>query len=65
VDFEEIALYDGATEAGGGNIIYASILEEDVAGYDGATYDFQMIVPENGLSTFSSRTAYYLYVELM
>lgn len=57
-DFEEMALYDSTS------IIYATILENDLAGYDGQTYDFQMLVPENGSQGFSGATAYYLYVEL-
>jgi hypothetical protein len=58
--FEEIALY----EYMGGNIVYASILEQDAYGYDNRTYDFQMIVPENGAAGWSGATAYYLYVEI-
>ncbi len=58
--FEEVVLY----EAVGGNIVYATILEQDATGFDGQTYDFQMIVPENGAEGFSGATAYYLYVEL-
>ncbi len=57
-DFEEMALYDGTS------IIYATILEDNLAGYDGQTYDFQMLVPENGSQGFTGATAYYLYVEL-
>jgi hypothetical protein len=57
-DFEEMALYDSTS------IIYATILENDLAGYDGQTYDFQMLVPENGSQGFAGATAYYLYVEL-
>jgi hypothetical protein len=57
-DFEEMALYDGTS------IIYATILENDLAGYDSQTYDFQMLVPENGSQGFTGATAYYLYVEL-
>lgn len=56
--FEEMALYDTT------NIIYATILEDDVDGFDGNPYDFQMIVPENGGESFEGSTAYYLYVEL-
>jgi hypothetical protein len=56
--FEEVLLYDGA------NMVYTSILEQDKPGFDNSTYDFQMIVPENGLSTWSSSIAYYFYVEL-
>lgn len=56
--FEEVALI---TEE---NIVYATLLEENAVGYDGNTYDFQMIVPENGTVGFSGATAYYLYVEI-
>lgn len=56
--FEEVILHDTS------DIIFATILEEDVTGFDGTAYDFQMIVPENASSTWTSSTAYYLYVEL-
>jgi hypothetical protein len=59
-DFEEIALYTPT----GDNIVYAARLEENTVGYDGGQYDFQMIVPENGVAGFNGLTAYYLYVEL-
>jgi len=73
--FEEILLYDGPRKqnftdvSGFRNVVYATIVEQDVTGYDhtvsnGATYDFQMILPEVGLDTWSSSTAYYFYVEL-
>jgi len=51
-------LYDGT------NIVYATIVETNQGGFDGKTYDFQMIVPENGLPSFSDATAYYIYIEL-
>ena len=57
-DFEEIALYDTTS------IIYATILEDNLAGYDNQNYDFQMLVPENGSQGFTGATAYYIYVEL-
>ena len=56
--FEEMALYDGV------NVIYVTLLEEDEEGFDGNTYDFQMIVPEIATDGYSGSTAYYLYVEL-
>lgn len=56
--FEEVILYDSS------NLVFATILEADATGYDGNTYDFQMIVPENGNETWTGATAYYLYVEL-
>ncbi len=57
-DFEEMILSDKV------NTLYTTILENDAVGYDGALYDFQMIVPDNASSAWSSSIAYYLYVEL-
>lgn len=62
-NFEEVLLYDG-TNSTNGDIVYTTVLEQDKPGFDRASYDFQMIVPENGLATWSSSTAYYFYVEL-
>jgi hypothetical protein len=62
-NFEEVVLYDGTNETNG-NIVYATPLEQDLYGFDNNTYDFQMIVPEVGLATWTSSTAYYFYVEL-
>jgi len=62
-DFEEVVLYDGTNHTNG-DVVYATPLEQDVQGFDTASYDFQMIVPENGLATWQSSTAYYFYVEL-
>ena len=56
--FEEMPLYDGSS------IVYATILNQNHAGYNGQNYDFQMIVPENGAASFTGSTAYYLYVEI-
>ncbi len=56
--FEEVILHDTS------DIIFATILEEDSTGYDGSAYDFQMLVPEVALDTWTSSTSYYLYVEL-
>lgn len=56
--FAEVALYTQGTT------IFTTILENDVTGFDGNAYDFQMIVPENGAQGFSGSTAYYLYVEI-
>jgi len=64
-DFEEILLTDSTnTTLEAGSIIYSTIMEQDTVGFDGGSYDFQMIVPENGASGYSGSTAYYLYVEL-
>jgi len=57
--FEEMALNDGY------NMVYTTIIEPTHPnGYNNVSYDFQMIVPENGLATFKGATAYYIYIEL-
>jgi hypothetical protein len=61
--FEEVLLYDGTNETNG-NIVYTSLIEQNTFGYNNQTYDFQMIIPENGQPGWSSATAYYFYVEL-
>jgi hypothetical protein len=63
--FPEVLLYDGTnlTDYSAG-LIYAAIIENDIPGFDNATYDFQMLVPEVGSDSWSSSTAYYFYVEL-
>jgi hypothetical protein len=58
--FQEVLLSDSAS------IVYTTIIESGGhVGFDGISYDFQMIVPENGGRTWTSSTAYYLYVELV
>jgi len=58
--WEEMALH----ETTGLNTIYAAIIDDNEIGYNNKNYDFQMIVPENGNSSFSGATAYYIYVQL-
>ncbi len=61
--FQEMPLYD-APASSGGNMVYVTTLEQDQLGFDNMAYDFQMIVPENGLAGWNSATAYYFYMEL-
>ncbi|RME52107.1 hypothetical protein D6783_05840 [Candidatus Woesearchaeota archaeon] len=56
-NFYEVLLTDSA-----GVFIYATIIDADTTGFDGGTYDFQMLVGEDG--TDSATTPYYFYVEL-
>jgi hypothetical protein len=56
--WEEMALYDTS------NIVYTTVIDDNEVGFDSNAYDFQMIVPENGLPSFSGATAYYIYIEL-
>jgi len=59
--WREVALADGN---GDGNIVYASILEQNYPGFDGRPHDFEMLVAENGHGTDIAITTYYFYVEL-
>ena len=71
-NFTQVLLYDGTNNSVNktdytlrGNVVYEAKIESDVTGFNsGETYDFQMILPESGLATWSGSTAYYFYVEL-
>jgi hypothetical protein len=56
--FQEILLRDTTTS----NLIYAGIINSSVTGYNGQSYDFQMIIGEN--ESASTPTQYYFWVEL-
>lgn len=56
--FEEILLHDGS------NTVFASLLENDMTGFDGASHDFEMLVLEDGHGEDSSTTPYFFYIEL-
>jgi hypothetical protein len=57
--FEEILLSDG------NNLVYTSLIENSATGYNGKSYDFQMIVPDNANVTSETSEAYYFYIELI
>jgi hypothetical protein len=54
--WQETLLSDGRS------LIFASIMEDNYWGYNNLTYDFQMILPENGSSL--NTNPYYFWVEL-
>lgn len=61
-NFEEVLLTDSSADT---QVIFTSILdEEDVAGFDNAYHDFEMLVLEDGHGTNTATTTYYFYVEL-
>ena len=62
--FQETVLFDGATDAEVGAVVYSALINDNQVGFDGQVYDFEMVIPENGLATWSGQTPYYLYVEL-
>jgi len=65
--FEEVLLYQDTNSGDGINhdgLIYTALLQSDVNGYNNQSWDFQMIVGENGHNGDVSTTTYYFYVEL-
>jgi hypothetical protein len=58
--FEEVLLYEPTSSS----VVFASLLEKNLVGFDSSTYDFEMLVLENGHGTDTSSTPYYFYVEL-
>jgi hypothetical protein len=58
--FENIILTRDTTP-NGNKSIYVGILQNGVAGFDGQQYNFQLLVPVNKTSGF---TTYYLYAEI-
>ncbi len=64
--FHELVLTSLANDAtnasvGGNNSIYATIINKDTTGFDGATHDYQLLVPVNRTAGFNS---YAFYAEL-
>lgn len=55
--FQEVLLEDSSD-----NLVFATMLEDGVTGFDGTTYDFQMIVPED--SSAVTPTTYFFYVQI-
>jgi len=59
-NFEEVLQYEPTTAS----VVFTSILNRDVPGFDSRTHDFEMLVLENGHGTDVSTTTYYFFVEL-
>jgi hypothetical protein len=57
-DFVEVLLTDST------NIIYTAVIEDDLKSFDNRSYDFQMIVGEDGHNGDTATTDYYFYIEL-
>jgi len=56
-NFEEVLLYEPTTFS----VIFASLLNEDVLGFDQKAHDFEMLVLEDGHQTDKEITIYYFY----
>jgi hypothetical protein len=58
-NFFEVLLSDGAS-----NMVYTSLIDADQTGFDDGTYDFEMIVGENGKNGDTTPTEYYFFIEI-
>ena len=58
--FEEVLLYEPVSSS----VVFTSLLNKDVMGFDNKAHDFEMLVLENGHGTDTSTTPYYFYVEI-
>jgi hypothetical protein len=58
--FEEVLLYEPTTES----VIFGSLLNEDLFGFDNRQHDFEMLVLENGHGTDTNPTLYYFYAAI-
>jgi hypothetical protein len=58
--FEEVLLYEPTTRS----VIFTSLLNENLFGFDKKQHDFEMLVLEDGHGTDTSVATYYFYVEL-
>ena len=60
-EFEQVLLYEPFSRS----VVFSALLEEGgTLGFDGNTYDFQMLVLEDGHGTNVESTTYYFFVEL-
>jgi hypothetical protein len=59
-NFEEILLYEPTTSS----LIFTTILENNLAGFDSRTHDFEMLVLDDAHGTNTAPTTYYFFVEL-
>mgnify|MGYP001572442383 CR=1 FL=1 len=58
--FEEVLLFEPATSS----VVFASLLEDSMSGYDNLAHDFEILVLEDGHSSDTSTTTYYFFVEI-
>lgn len=58
--FQEVLLYEPNTRS----VVFTSLLEKDLSGYDQKSHDFEMLVLEDGHNGNVAVTPYYFFVEL-
>ncbi len=58
--FNETLLFDPVLNI----TVYTALVNNDVTGFDGGTWDFEIIVPEDGWNSNEDALTYYFYIEL-
>lgn len=58
--FEEALLYEPST----GSVVFTSLLEDNVPGFDNVERDFEMLVLEDGHGTDTASTTYFFFLEI-
>ncbi|MBU0907707.1 MAG: hypothetical protein KKD18_06070 [Nanoarchaeota archaeon] len=59
-EFEEVLLYEPTTAS----VVFVSLIDNDLGGYDSGLHDFEMLVLEDGHGADIITTPYYFFVEL-
>jgi len=59
-NFEEVLLYEPSTRS----VVFTSLLDNNLSGFDNKPHDFEMLVLEDGHGTNVATTPYYFFVEL-
>jgi hypothetical protein len=59
-NFTEVLLYEPVSTT----LVFASLLESNLMGFDNSTYDFEMLVLEDGHGSDVATTQYFFWVEL-
>jgi hypothetical protein len=62
--WEQVVLQDTG-DSQNDDLFYAVMLEHNAAGFNGQTYDFQILLPDEGTETTSTSATYYFYIELL
>ena len=58
-DYHQILLSDGNS-----TLVFTTIVDRGKTGYDGSTWDFQLLISENGKPGNETSTQYYFFTEL-
>lgn len=67
--WQEVVLSDGTCSTAVStyhcNVVYAALIANNTVGFNGKTYDYQILVPEQNANGTPAERAYWFYVELV